>query len=92
MTGTDASGMTGAVRDALDDALGAARSRRDGEVASYIPELALADPGDASVGALLLAAVGLARAADVDPETALRGAAAHLRDSARAVETAPPPP
>ena len=47
---------------------------------------------DESVGALLLAAVALARAADVDPETALRGAAARLRDRARAVETAPPPP
>lgn len=44
MTGTDASGMTGAVREALEDALAAARSRLDGEVASYIPELALADP------------------------------------------------
>jgi tetrapyrrole methylase family protein/MazG family protein len=47
---------------------------------------------DESVGALLLSAVALARAADVDPETALRGAAARLRDRARAVETGPPPP
>ena len=46
---------------------------------------------DHTVGTLLLAAVGLARSADVDPETALRGAAARLRDRGRAVEgsTAP---
>lgn len=47
---------------------------------------------DASVGDLLLAAVALARLADVDPETALRGAAARLRDRARAVETDAPSP
>ena len=55
-------------------------------------QAAQAEPGDATVGALLLAAVALARSADVDPETALRGAAAHLRDRARAIETRSPPP
>lgn len=54
-------------------------------------QTALADPADESVGALLLAAVALARAADVDPETVLRGAAARLRDRARAIETGAPP-
>ncbi|HEX2576175.1 MAG TPA: MazG family protein, partial [Aquihabitans sp.] len=42
--------------------------------------------GEDQVGALLLAAVGLARAVDVDAETALRAAAGRLRDRARAVE------
>lgn len=46
------------------------------------------DPGDRTIGALLLAAVGLARAADVDPEAALRSAAARLRDRGRAAEAA----
>jgi tetrapyrrole methylase family protein/MazG family protein len=55
-------------------------------------QAAQAGPDDDSVGALLLAAVALAREADVDPETALRGAAARLRDRARAIETGPPPP
>ncbi len=57
------------------------------------PDAALAAasaPGadEAAVGALLLAAVGLARAADVDPETALRLAATHLRDRGMATEAA----
>ncbi|MBP7631385.1 MAG: MazG family protein [Acidimicrobiales bacterium] len=43
-------------------------------------------PDDRTVGDLLLAAVALARAADVDPETALRTAAARLRDRGRAAE------
>ena len=47
-----------------------------------------AQPDEAAIGALLLAAVGLAREADVDPETALRAAAAHLRDRAKVVESA----
>lgn len=45
-------------------------------------------PTDHSVGELLLAAVNLARTADVDPETALRTAAARLRDRGRAAEVA----
>lgn len=52
---------------------------------------AAAAPGDAAIGQLLLAAVGLARHADVDPETALRTAAAHLRDQAKAIEGAAGP-
>ncbi|MBX3284516.1 MAG: MazG family protein [Actinobacteria bacterium] len=51
-----------------------------------------ATPDDAALGDLLLAAVALARAADVDPETALRGAAARLRDRARVAEADPPSP
>ena len=58
------------------------------------PEAALAAAtthGDeGTIGALLLAAVGLARAADVDPESALRGAASRLRDRGMAVEAADP--
>ena len=45
---------------------------------------------DALVGELLLAAVALARSADVDPETALRAAAATLRDRGQAIEAAGP--
>jgi len=56
------------------------------------PEAALAAVADgadeATIGALLLAAVGLARAAEVDPETALRSSAARLRDRAMAAEVA----
>ncbi|MCU1355274.1 MAG: putative MazG family protein [Acidimicrobiales bacterium] len=48
---------------------------------------AVESPDDETVGALLLAAVAMARAADVDPETALRAASARLRDRAKAVET-----
>lgn len=44
------------------------------------------DPDETSIGELLLAAVALARAADVDPETALRSAAGRLRDRARTLE------
>jgi tetrapyrrole methylase family protein/MazG family protein len=43
-------------------------------------------PDEVIIGALLLAVVALARQGDVDPETTLRGAAARLRDGARAVE------
>lgn len=43
-------------------------------------------PDEAIIGTLLLAAVAMARQGDVDPETALRGAAARLRDRARTVE------
>ncbi len=43
-------------------------------------------PDETTIGELLLAAVSLARAADVDPETALRTAAARLRDRGRAAE------
>lgn len=54
------------------------------------PAVALAEAEgqttDVTVGALLLAAVGLARSADVDPEAALRVAATRLRDRAMAVE------
>ena len=70
----------------------------DAEVPSLpaaVDALAGADAGvdadeptvDDRVGDLLLAAVAAARAADVDPEAALRSAAAHLRDRARAVES-----
>ncbi|CAN5527122.1 nucleoside triphosphate pyrophosphohydrolase [soil metagenome] len=45
-----------------------------------------AEATDETVGALLLAAVVLARASDVDPETALRTSAARLRDRAQALE------
>jgi MazG family protein len=45
-------------------------------------------PADEAIGDLLLAAVALARTGDVDPEAALRGAAARLRDRARAIEPA----
>ena len=56
----------------LDDALSIARIRTD----------------DDSIGTLLLAVVDLARAAGVDPETALRASALRLRDTARAAELA----
>ena len=66
------------------------------DLAASVPtvEVALAAAADAigdeaAVGDLLLAAVALARNADVDPETALRAAAARLRDKAKAVELAP---
>lgn len=63
------------------------------ELTAELPSLrqalddAEAGADDRSLGALLLAAAALARTVDVDPETALRGAAARLRDRARAVET-----
>lgn len=44
------------------------------------------DPDDLTVGSLLLATVALARQGGVDPETALRAAAARLRTAGRAVE------
>lgn len=48
-----------------------------------------AEAGDEeAIGDLLLSAVALARGADVDPETALRAAAARLRDLAKTVELA----
>lgn len=54
------------------------------------PEAALAavavGADEATIGALLLAAVGLARSGGVDPETSLRTAATRLRDRAMAVE------
>lgn len=43
---------------------------------------------DRAVGDALFAVVGAARRADVDPETALRGATARFRDAAMAVEAA----
>jgi len=43
-------------------------------------------PDDASAGALLLAIVDLARAAGIDPETALRAAAVDYRNTARDAE------
>jgi tetrapyrrole methylase family protein/MazG family protein len=49
---------------------------------------ALDGPNEDTVGNLLLAAVELARAAGVDPESALRTAATRLRDRARATEAA----
>jgi tetrapyrrole methylase family protein / MazG family protein len=39
-----------------------------------------------TLGEVLLATVAVARQADIDPETALRGATARVRDQARAVE------
>ncbi len=45
-----------------------------------------AQADDAVIGDLLLAAVALARAADVDPEAALRAAAVTLRDKAAGLE------
>ncbi len=51
---------------------------------------AAARPGDDTIGALLLAAIGLARTADVDSESALRLAATRLRDRAQAVEAGDP--
>ncbi|MCU1452640.1 MAG: putative MazG family protein [Acidimicrobiales bacterium] len=51
-----------------------------------------ASPEEVPLGELLLAVVALARARDVDPETALRGAAARLRETARAAEPATPGP
>jgi tetrapyrrole methylase family protein/MazG family protein len=59
------------------------RAGMDLSAAAFDAEAA---PDDASVGELLLAAVNLARTADVDPETALRTAAARLRDRGRAAE------
>ncbi|QXC61016.1 MazG family protein [Aquihabitans sp. G128] len=47
---------------------------------------AQAEATDATIGTLLLAAVNLARSADVDPEAALRTAATHLRDRAQLLE------
>jgi tetrapyrrole methylase family protein/MazG family protein len=43
-------------------------------------------PTDESIGALLQAAVALARSADIDPETALRTAAATLKTKAQSLE------
>lgn len=62
-----------------------------GEVPGLVAASATAEagPDDQTIGNLLLAAVLTARAADVDPETALRNAAAGLRDRARAIESAP---
>ncbi len=48
------------------------------------------DPAADDVGDQLLALVHTARAADVDPETALRTAAARVRDRVRAAEAATP--
>lgn len=48
----------------------------------------IAGADEGSIGDLLLATVGLARDADVDPEAALRAAAIRLRDRARATERA----
>lgn len=68
---------------ALDEALVA-----DVAAVSEASAAAVDHGDDTTVGALLLAAVGLARSADVDPEAALRAAAAHLRDAAQRVEAA----
>ena len=46
------------------------------------------DADEATIGALLMAVVELARLADVDPETALRAAARRHRDDERAAELA----
>ncbi len=58
----------------VDAALAAAKAAKTGD--------------EAAVGDLLMAAVALARRVDVDPETALRAAAARLSGSARAAELA----
>ena len=44
------------------------------------------DPTDTTVGDLLMAAVALARAVEVDPEAALRTAASRLAERGRALE------
>ena len=49
------------------------------------------EPGEDTVGRLLMAAVALARTVDVDPEAALRRAADSLRDRAQALEVPDPP-
>lgn len=54
-------------------------------ITSVVDLAALA--GDEAVGAVLLAVVAAARRAEVDPESALRAAAARFRDAARAVES-----
>lgn len=51
-------------------------------------ELASQDPTPENLGELILAAAGLARAVDVDPEAATRAAAARLVDRGRQVEAA----
>jgi uncharacterized protein YabN with tetrapyrrole methylase and pyrophosphatase domain len=67
------------------------------DLAAELPSLdaaltaATGEATDDTVGALLLAAVGLARSTDVDAEAALRLAAIGLRSRAQAVETAAAP-
>ncbi len=55
------------------------------ELAGAMDAVAAAQ-GDEAIGRLLLAVVAVARAADIDPEAALRAAAARLRSAAQAVE------
>ena len=51
-------------------------------------DAATREPDAEKVGELLLAAVGLARAVDIDPEAATRAAAARLTDRGRRIEAA----
>ncbi|HEX7133349.1 MAG TPA: MazG nucleotide pyrophosphohydrolase domain-containing protein [Iamia sp.] len=68
--------------DALPSLLWAHKVLRKAEAAGHPWSPEAADPDD--VGDQLLALVAVARARDVDPETALRTAAARLRDDVRA--------
>jgi uncharacterized protein YabN with tetrapyrrole methylase and pyrophosphatase domain len=55
------------------------------DLADAVGALGSVPSGDV-VGDLLLAVVGVARANDIDPETALRAAAVRVRDAAHAIE------
>lgn len=68
--------------DALPSLLWAHKVLRKADAAGHPWDPATADPDD--LGDRLLALVAVARAADVDPETALRTAAARVRDEVRA--------
>jgi tetrapyrrole methylase family protein/MazG family protein len=58
-----------------------------GAAAAVLGEASAGDAVTAeALGEVLLATVAIAREADIDPETALRGAAARLRDEGRALE------
>jgi len=68
--------------DALPSLLWAHKVLRKAEAAGHPWSPATADPDD--LGDQLLALVAVARARDIDPETALRTSAARLRDHVRA--------
>jgi tetrapyrrole methylase family protein/MazG family protein len=68
--------------DALPSLLWAHKVLRKADAAGHPWDPATADPDD--LGDRLLALVAMARAADLDPETALRTAAARVRDQVRA--------
>ncbi|HYI62853.1 MAG TPA: MazG nucleotide pyrophosphohydrolase domain-containing protein [Acidimicrobiales bacterium] len=78
--------------DALPSLLWAHKVLRKADAAGqpWAPPAPVAELGGAEdLGARLLALVHAARAADLDPETALRSAAARIRDRVRATEDAP---